>query len=384
MRSHRSITFLLASAACTCAHAQVYFMGLGDLAGGDFNSIATALSADGALVVGSSNSFGGGFGGETQAFLWSQATGMVGLGDLVGGAERSDARAISHDGRFVVGDSNSALALSEAFYWSAEGGMIGLGDLPGGGVVSSAWGVSRDGRVVVGYSKSAASGDDREAFRWTPAQGMIGLGSLAGGFFASEARAVSADGTIIVGRSSSGQAQQGEAFLWTEQTGMVGLGDLPGSIVRSDAFGVSDNGKYIVGNGQSDNGIEAFLWSEDQGMIGLGDLDGGSFISYALDVSNDGRIVVGHGYPAGARAFIWERGVGIREVQDVLLDHGIDITAMGWRHLQSAAAVSPDGLTIVGYGAGPNGPDAWIAHVPAPPTFALLGLATLRASRRRR
>ena len=41
----------------------------------------------------------------------------------------------------------------EAFRWTQATGMVGLGDLPGGSFNSIAWGVSADGSVVVGTGK---------------------------------------------------------------------------------------------------------------------------------------------------------------------------------------------------------------------------------------
>ena len=50
---------------------------LGELAGGEFRSSANAVSADGSVVVGYSNSAAG-----PEAFRWTQSDGMQGLGDL--------------------------------------------------------------------------------------------------------------------------------------------------------------------------------------------------------------------------------------------------------------------------------------------------------------
>ncbi len=52
------------------------FQGLGDLAGGAFNSIALGVSADGSIVVGWSSIASG-----NEAFHWTSGGGMVGLGD---------------------------------------------------------------------------------------------------------------------------------------------------------------------------------------------------------------------------------------------------------------------------------------------------------------
>ncbi|MCL5281834.1 MAG: hypothetical protein M1376_18205 [Planctomycetes bacterium] len=125
-----------------------------------------------------------------------------GLGDLPGGYFDSYAAGISADGSVVVGSSSSA-AGSEAFRWTQAGGMVGLGDLPGK-VFSQAEGVSADGSVVVGYSSSAAS---QEAFIWDQANGMRSLQDLLTntygldltGWQLADAHAIGADGLTIVG-----------------------------------------------------------------------------------------------------------------------------------------------------------------------------------------
>ncbi len=62
----------------TGASASPMFMGLGDLPGGTFNSLALGVSNDGTAVAGSSDVDGNG------AFRWTEGTGMVALGDLPG------------------------------------------------------------------------------------------------------------------------------------------------------------------------------------------------------------------------------------------------------------------------------------------------------------
>ena len=71
-----------------------------------------------------------------------------GRGDLPGGDFESYAYDISADGSVVVGQSYSSSG-REAFRWTADGGMTGLGDLPGGTFSSDAYGVSADGSVAV-------------------------------------------------------------------------------------------------------------------------------------------------------------------------------------------------------------------------------------------
>lgn len=87
------------------------FMGLGDLAGGDYSSIARAVSADGAVVT------GGSFNTHEvlEAYRWTEADGLVGL---TGG---SDGYAASADGSVIVGETNTAGGI-EAFRWTQESG----------------------------------------------------------------------------------------------------------------------------------------------------------------------------------------------------------------------------------------------------------------------
>lgn len=126
-------------------------IGLGDLPGGIFSSAAEAVSADGTVIVGSSVSLNG-----NEAFRWTADSGMIGLGDLAGGTFSSSALGLSADGSVVVGSSRSALG-SEAFIWTAEDGMRSVQDvLLSAGVDLDGWhlsvarAVSADGRVIVG------------------------------------------------------------------------------------------------------------------------------------------------------------------------------------------------------------------------------------------
>src|SRR5688572_5837591 len=93
---------VLGAAASSSALAAGSLTPLGDLDGGIFDSIATAVSADGSTVVGYSFSTSG-----FEAFRWTSGGGMVGLGDLPGGAFRSEAHGVSADGSVIVGYSTS-------------------------------------------------------------------------------------------------------------------------------------------------------------------------------------------------------------------------------------------------------------------------------------
>ncbi len=338
---------------------QASFQSLGDLPGSVFNSQANATSADGSVVVGRSVSATG-----SEAYRWTEAGGMVGLG--TGGCAFSSAFATSADGSVIVGTNFTDSSCNEAYLWTAGGGMFNLGDLPGGRVFGQALAVSADGAVAVGRSISSAG---YEAFLWTAAGGMVGLGDLPGGSFVSVMEAISADGSVAAG---SGNGVSGtEAVRWTSDGGLVGLGDLPGGISLSQAFAMSTDGSVIVGDGNSASGPEAFRWTQSGGMVGLGDLPGGEFNSRGFGTSGDGSIVVGVSVSTfGNEAFLWTDSGGMRSIQELLVDdYGLDLT--GWR-LTFAFGVSADGLNIVGGGINPLGSaEAWIVTLspPVPPAL---------------
>ena len=76
-------------------------------------------------------------------------------------------------------------------------------------------------------------------------------------------------------------------------------------------------------------------------MTGLGDLPGSIFQSQATGVSADGSTVVGHSYSNSSdEAFVWDEIGGMRELDQVLIDLGIDLT--GWTQ-REAIGVFDDG-----------------------------------------
>ncbi len=341
------------------------FRRLGGLPNTVINSRATDVSADGSVVVGFARS------DDTldfEAFRWTEATGMVGLGSLQGGIfETSRGYAISPDGGTIVGESRSALGI-EAFQYTQSAGMTGIGNLSQGPEPSVAYGVAANGDVVVG-----ASGN--QAFRWTPTDGMVGIGDLPGGMDFSVSEAVSADGAVIVGSSRSSIGI--EPFRWTEEDGMVGLG------IDGIGWGVSQDGSVVVGEADPGPTNEAFVWAQDNGLTLLGDLPGGQVDSRAFDVSADGSVVVGQGRSANGReAFIWTKNDGMQSLQDLLRPY-VGTALDGWQ-LEAATAISSDGRTIVGRGFNPNNQsEAWIAMVPEPSmaTIFLVGSCVILSKR---
>jgi probable HAF family extracellular repeat protein len=182
-----------------------------------------AVSADGAVVVGYSFiDFATHSAQHQEAFRWTAATGMVGLGGLPNFPLFSAATDTSADGSVVVGTSNvfgGGTSDGPAFRWTQQEGMVSLGDLPGGVFASSARAVSADGSVIVGYGHDGTPSDqygDLSAFIWDAVHGMRALrdvlleqGSDVIGWRLSFPFGISADGRVIggVGINPNGMPQ---------------------------------------------------------------------------------------------------------------------------------------------------------------------------------
>jgi probable HAF family extracellular repeat protein len=130
--------------------------------GGSY-SVAYGVSANGAVVVGGANNARY----ERRAFRWTASGGMQDLGHL--GGSYSEAYGVSADGSVVVGWAYNAAGQRRAFRWTASvGDMENLYATYGnlltpGSVLEVARAISPDGRYIVGWGINAATGR-REAF----------------------------------------------------------------------------------------------------------------------------------------------------------------------------------------------------------------------------
>jgi probable HAF family extracellular repeat protein len=195
---------------------------------------------------------------------------MVGLGDLPpDGPFDRRANAISADGQVIVGQGLFASG-SEAFYWTDASGLVPLGDLPDGRFESGALGVSSNGEVIVGTGESDLG---EQAFRWTSAS-MLALPMLPDGTVPTGAMAVSGDGSVIVGTAH----YAGVAFIWDAAHGTRSLQEVLANVYGLDltgwtleaAEGISVDGLAIVGVGTNPDGNqEAFLAFVPEPSTGL-------------------------------------------------------------------------------------------------------------------
>lgn len=124
------------------------------------SSFAMDTSNSGSTVVGYGSS---GNGTYVEAFAWTAAGGTVALGRLPGSIN-SFARAVSADGRIVVGDCQYPGFLRRAFLFDLSNAALGMLDLtaflgsalPSGTILEQAHDVSGNGRTIVGSASSAA------------------------------------------------------------------------------------------------------------------------------------------------------------------------------------------------------------------------------------
>lgn len=292
-----------------------------------------AVSADGWTVV------GGRYAGD--AFRWTQATGMVGLGGSSGGLSSIAGYDVSADGSVVVGLAESPPHQQQAFRWTKANGVVGLGFFPSPNPFSFAQAVSADGSVVVGGSSILPT----HLFRWTGETGLVDLGADVNLYLANKVLHISADGSVVVGYASFERGY--EPFRWTEATGTVRLG--------SDFFpaGVSADGSVIDGGRVRNDGTEWVTewvrWTEATGPVVMGH----DFSPAA--VSADGSVVVGTGRVVAGAEFepaVWQASTGVRLLRDLCQENGLGNPLAGWRWLD-VMDVSGDGKVIIGDGLDP-------------------------------
>jgi len=405
------VALILIGASLVSSHlCAAEFFGLGDLPGGKFKSSPSAISADGTVVVGGSDS------GVTTAFRWTREEGMTSLGFLVPEGGLSNASGVSGDGSVIVGaawsgappEREGAILPTRAFVWTEEDGMTGSPREP---VVTAARNISNDGSVIVGLIGLGLSGIGREAVVWSEDSGLTRLGQLEGEVSATLGLGVSADGTtaLLVSDHRGRAGAIRNAFLWREDEGLEMLPNAGGEVVGIQARALSADGTTVVGRISrvidDRMAVAPFRWTADTGIVELELLPKSLFSNTAYGVSADGSIVLGQNWvedgvgpieydengnrvyqPNGPVATIWDEAHGVRSVQNLLTNtFGLGRELEGWT-LERAFDISDDGTTIVGSGTNPQGyQEAWLAVVPVPEPSTiistLIGIAMLLGAR---
>jgi len=214
-------------------------------------SFATAVSADGRVVVGYSETDQL---RSSQAFRHNEGDEkMTGLGTLkADNTGSSEATAVSADGRVVVGSSDAEVFIDGYEEWGwvekqafrhneGDEKMTGLGSLTSDNTGrSEATAVSADGRVVVG--KAETDSGYNQAFRHNEGdEKMTALGTLrSDNSGTSSATGVSADGNIVIGTAQNNQ-NQNRAVIWKTEKA-VDLENTIDSMIKS-----TDKAQQVLG-----------------------------------------------------------------------------------------------------------------------------------------
>lgn len=267
---------------------------------------------------------------------WTEGLGWEPLGGLPGQTPPDDAWGsgydISGDGSLVVGLGWHTDYRAEAFQWTQAAGMVGLGKPPSSSSRASA--VSRDGHVVGGFYEHETAGYRRPA-RWTdggPVDLILGLeipGEVAG---------VSSDGSFLTGEWVPPGDDSPVAFLYGDAGGPIQIPPVwPSPTHRSFGNAVSDAGVVVGWSGdQSVGDVEAGVWFPgDLRMRSMADwltargvaIPAGWVLVSALAISPDATAVVGQAFNSST----FEYGAFILRMPEIILDSGFEFGGFeGW------------------------------------------------------
>lgn len=309
-----------------------------------------ALSADGAVAVGSTDTINSGF-------MWRADTGV----QLSGSLDTRDPVAyfgdVSPDGAVALGTTATACCGRLAGTWTPAGGWV---TLPASTTTfhyrDQAQAMSDDGRFIVGWHQSIGGPDTPFLYR----DGV--LATPAGLPVGNHPTAISADGSVIVGHRY-GVPSSESAFLWSEASGYITL--TPAGACCNDARAITADGSVVVGSYTPVAGsTTAFRWSFAEGLVPM-PAGSGYVQNWADDISGDGGVIVGAARRASDNATVatlWDAEHGMRQLHDVLTGElGLELAGVT---LTGASAISRDGRVIAGTGVNAEGRRvAWIADI---------------------
>lgn len=226
-----------------------------------------------------------------------------------------------------------------------------------------AWAVAADTFIIAGMYWH--DNYRTTAFVWDPTNPAGTLLPDYGLEWSSRPNAMNADGSVIVGWASmdyDGQYNDRVAHRWhlNDTTGSYDLEFLghlgPEPYVGGEAYGVSTSGEVITGWSYG----EMFIWTEETGMVNHGmheSYDPGTGGMTPLDI-NENQQAVGFGQPQTwvwtREAFMYTPESGIIFIKDSLENLDLEDEFENFAFLQ-ANAISEDGNTIIGTGAGLDG-----------------------------
>lgn len=307
--------------------------------------LPTAVGANGFVVAGGLYSGGG--------FHWMPTSGVT----RIGGMSVGD---LSRDGKTIVGAARDSAGIQQAAIWTGGETWRLLGSVspnarPCDDLLSNGYGTSGDGRVVVGLAWDGCS--YARAFRWEESTGVVDLGSLAGGGRSTRANGVSGDGRVVVGWEESATGPR-QGAKWVD--GKEELIQGPAGPV-GEARGANRDGSLIVGMTCQLGGLPpaAWTWRKEAGVTCFPierppGFRPGQYVALIQATSDDGRVMGGAAsFGLDAESVVWFDGEPVL-LRDYLRDHGIPDAFDGWVNTGFITDISPDGRTLVGYGAGPT------------------------------
>lgn len=295
--------------------------------------------------------------------FYDQGSGPVDTGTLHG--KYAVVRAINDSGTITgYSDSLSLSNPNQAFVY--EGGIMSSIHTLGFNATTEAWDINSGGIVVGEFRGGFGFPGSGGAFIYDPQIGsmqdlqtVLPVSSGDGEWLLRRANAVNDSGEIVgygmlreagmpplpspfvlPGDSSSGSVQRG--FYYNGQT-LINIGTLKGGYV-SMAVDINEIGVVAGHSGLADGSLHAVKYENgmlvDLGTLREKSLDGDSF---ALAINNFNQIVGAVIFPEVSRAFIYEDGKGMRDLNDLIKP------GSGWDHLSAAWDINDAG-EIIGLG----------------------------------
>lgn len=309
------------------------------------------LGANGFVVIGNFYSGGG--------LYWMPTHNAVPIGGI-------SAVTVSRDGKSIAGNILES-GHEVAAIWSGTGrqwktiGNLVPNAAPCDLYLSSVFGGNDDGKVLVGLGWNGCK--IAHAFRWEESTGMVDLG--AANVESSRANEVSGDGRVVVGwvEHSTGYRMGAK---WVDRAQEIIRG--PYGMV-GEAFAANRDGSLIVGTGCDPITGSGWAWTEASGVqcfpverpLRLPNLP---YKTLMVTTSEDGRVIGGSfSFGLDAESLVWFDGKPFF-LQEYLRANGLPDAFRGWVNTGFVQAVSPDGRTLVGYGAGPKGFQGYMVLLP--------------------
>jgi probable HAF family extracellular repeat protein len=316
--------------------------------------LAGEVGANGFVVVG--GVYGGG------GFYWMPTTGVT----RIGGRQ---AVSVSRDGKSIAGNALDSRRLENAALWTGGTSWRLLGSItpnaqPCDELLSATYGASADGTVVVGLAWDGCP--IARAFRWEESTGVVNLGSLTGA--STRANAVSGNGRVVVGWEEPTGFREAAKWVDGKQEMIRGPVDLLG-----EAHATNWDGSIIAGaacNPYVTVGPAAgWIWTQGTGVTCLPVQRPAWALNLPYQVlplamSDDARVIGGSlSFGLDAESVVWFDGEPVM-LRDYLRQNGIPDAFEGWVNTGFIQGVSPDGRTLVGYGAGPTTFQGYVVVLP--------------------